>query len=177
MHSLRPGAYCFWRPWADVGNRALKSDLGCFTLSYSWSQSAPGDRSFGKKKESLLKCSKSSRFCSLGRASLYSAMLVLQHTHVHTHTQGIIFFLRSAESQTTSSLLTYANTHLPLLPSSSCITHVPVLPGALTHTCCRPLLSPHRMSSFLGTQVRIQPFVQLWFWMSRFLNSTFCNVS
>lgn len=143
------------------------------TLSYSWSLRAPGDRSFGKQKEMLLKCSKSSQFSSLGRTSLYSAMLVLQHAHTHTHTRGIIFFLRSAESQTTSSSLTYANTHLLLLPSSSCITHVPALPGALTHARCRPLLSPHQMSSFLGTQVRRWPFVQLWFSMSRLLNSVF----
>lgn len=138
-------------------------------LSYSWSQKSPGDRSFGKKTERLLKCSKSIQFSSLSRALLYSAMLVLEHTHTH----GIIFFLHSAESQTTSSSLTYVDTHLLLLPSSSCITHVPVLPGALSHARCSPLPSPHRVSSFLGTQGKRQPFVQLWFWMRRFLNSAF----
>lgn len=55
------------------------------TLSYSWSLRAPGDRSFGKQKEMLLKCSKSSQFSSLGRTSLYSAMLVLQHAHTRNH--------------------------------------------------------------------------------------------
>lgn len=56
----------------------------------------------------------------------------------------------------------------------------------LHHTCSSPsggshprtlLLSPRRMSSLLGCHVRRWPFVQLWFWMNIFLNSTSCNVS
>lgn len=104
------------------------------TLPYSWSQRAPGDRSLrGKKKrKKAIKYAKSSQFISLSTESLNFTMLVLKHAH----TRGIIFFPHSAESQTTSSSLTYANTHLLLLPFSSCITHVPVLPGALTHARC-----------------------------------------
>lgn len=55
--------------------------------SYSWSQKS-GDRSFGKKTERLLKCSKSIQCSSLSRASLYSAMLVLERAHTHTHTRN-----------------------------------------------------------------------------------------
>lgn len=89
-----PGACCSWRPWADVGNRALRNYLGCFTLCLT-----AGARGFlvtgalGRRKRPL-KCSKSSQYNSLGRASLffvwvvfwfffYFAVLVLQHTYTH----------------------------------------------------------------------------------------------
>lgn len=126
-----PGAYCSWRPWADVGNRALRNYLGCFTLCLT-----AGDRellvtgALGRRKRPL-KCSKSSQFNSLGRASLFfyfcSAGLA-----THLHTRGIIFFLRSAESQTTSSSLTCANTHLLVFP---------LLP--VPHTCPSPSWGSH----------------------------------
>lgn len=50
------GAWCLLllEPWADVGNRETqKLSWLLHTLSYSWSQRAPGDRSFGKKEEAI----------------------------------------------------------------------------------------------------------------------------
>lgn len=153
LHSMGPGASCSWGPWADVGNGALRNCLGCFTLCLT--AGARGllvTGALGRRKRPL-KCSKSSQFNSLGRASLFFYFLFCSAgLATHLHTRGIIFFLRSAESQTTSSSLTCANTHLLLFPSSLCLTHVPALPGALTHAGCRPLLSPRGMSSFLSTQ-------------------------
>lgn len=169
-------ASCSCRPWADVGNRALRNYLGSFTLCLTAGARELLVTGALGRGERPLKCSKSSQFNSLGRASLFFYYFCSAGLATHLHTRGIIFFLRSAESQTTSSSLTCANTHLLVFPSSLCLTHVPALPGALTHARCRPLLSAHGMSSFLSTQVGRWPFVQLWGCLSRFINSTFCHV-
>lgn len=100
MHSSRPGAYFFQSLWTGVDSRILKKySWMLHTLPHSWSQRASGDRSLGgkKKEKKATKYAKSSQFISPSTESLNSTMLVLKHAH----TQGIIFFLRSAESQTT----------------------------------------------------------------------------
>lgn len=95
---------------------------------------------------------------SLGRASLYPAVLVLQHMRAHTRNRFLPTLCRKPNHLFLTDICQYPSPAFTLL----LLHHTCSTPSqALTHAHCRPLLLPHRMSSFLSIQGRRWPFVQL----------------
>lgn len=82
-----------------------------------------------RKKKKLLKCSKGSQFSSLGRESLYSAMLVLQHMHTHTRNHFLPTLCRKPNHLFLADICQYPSPALTLL--------------LLHHTCSSPSRGSH----------------------------------
>lgn len=131
MHSMGPGTYRSWRPWADVGSRALRSFLGCFTLCLTaGATELLVTGALGRRKR-LLKCSKSSQFNSLGRASLFFFFLQCWSCNTLTHTRNHVLptLCRKPNHLFLTDMCQYPSPGFPLLP--------------LPHTCPSPSRGSH----------------------------------
>lgn len=125
-------AYCSWRPWADVGNGALRNYLGCFTLCLTaGARELPVTGALGRRKRPLKMLKEQPVY--LPRQSIPFFFLFLQYwscnTLTHTRNHFLPTLCRKPNHLFLTDMCQYPSPGFPLLP--------------VPHTCPSPSWGSH----------------------------------